>query len=126
MGVILNFMAYSVIQTTNSLTMKMLGTLRSIVTIGFGILVFKEVITIREVEGYMVALVGLVAYNMSSSGFFDKYAILQLTPDKAVYQLCTTGCAGPGELPMPFSTQDDEKLPFVGSPSVMVRKEVVD
>lgn len=88
MGVIVNFMAYSVIQATNSLMMKMLGTLRSIMTIGCGVLLFKEVITVREAEGYLVALVGFVAYNLASSGFFDKYELMQLTPDAAVRLLC--------------------------------------
>jgi len=92
-GVVVNFMAYSVIQATNSLTMKMLGTLRSIITIGFGVMLFKEVITEREAEGYLFALAGFVMYNMASSGMLDRVAILQLTPDKAIKQLCTSGCA---------------------------------
>ena len=91
-GVIVNFMSYSVIQATNSLTMKMLGTLRSIVTIGVGVGMFGEVITIREAEGYMVALVGFVMYNLASSGFFDKYPLMLVTPDKAVKEICTSGC----------------------------------
>lgn len=92
MGVIVNFMAYSVIQATNSLMMKMLGTLRSIVTIALGVVMFKEVITIQEAEGYLVALLGFVAYNLATSGYFDKYEYLQLTPVAAVRKLCDAYC----------------------------------
>jgi drug/metabolite transporter (DMT)-like permease len=90
MGVIVNFMAYSVIQSTNSLTMKMLGTLRSIVTIGFGVLLYHEVIPIREAEGYLLALVGFVGYNLASSGYLDSYEWLNVTPDKALRSMCAS------------------------------------
>jgi hypothetical protein len=92
LGVITNFMAYSVIQATNSLMMKMLGTLRSIVTIFVGVLLYKEVIAVREAEGYLVALVGFVGYNLASSGLLDRYEVLNTRPDKALGRACQ-GCA---------------------------------
>ena len=98
MGVIVNFMAYSVIQSTNSLTMKMLGTLRSIVTIGLGVFVYNEVITLREGEGYLVALVGFVGYNLASSGYFKEYKWLNMTPDKALREICMPSLSSSSEI----------------------------
>ena len=72
LGVMVNFLSYAVIQTTNSLTMKILGTFRNIVTIAIGVLVYKEVITFYEGLGYVIALLGFVCYNLSEMGYFEK------------------------------------------------------
>lgn len=101
MGVVVNFMAYSVIQATNSLTMKMLGTLRSIVTIAVGVALYKEVIPIREAEGYSLALLGFVAYNLASSGFFDQYELLNLRPDRALARVCSLCSDGAAKAALP-------------------------
>lgn len=60
MGVLVNFMGYSVIQSTNSLTMKILGTLRNIGTIAVGVLIYNEVISFYEGLGYFIALLGFI------------------------------------------------------------------
>jgi len=96
MGVIVNFMAYGVIQLTSSLMMKMLGTLRSIVTIFLGIALYGEVVDLREIEGYFVALVGFIGYNLASAGYFANNELLNLPPHKAVEKLWSNIIASSG------------------------------
>jgi hypothetical protein len=92
LGVIVNFMAYSVIQATSSLTMKMLGTLRNLVTIFLGVMLYQEVVTVQEAQGYLVALIGFIGFNLSSSGFFDQYELLQVPPHIALIQIWNRVC----------------------------------
>jgi drug/metabolite transporter (DMT)-like permease len=75
MGVGVNFITYFVIQYTSSLTMKILGTLRNILMIVVGVVVYQEVITFYQSFGYFIALVGFVGYNLSKMGYFDRVEI---------------------------------------------------
>jgi len=77
LGVMVNFLSYSVIQTTNSLTMKILGTFRNIVTIAIGVVVYKEIITFYEGMGYLIALLGFVGYNLSEMGYFERVKVAE-------------------------------------------------
>lgn len=83
LGVMVNFLSYAVIQTTNSLTMKILGTFRNIVTIAIGVVVYKEVITFYEGLGYMIALVGFIGYNLSEMGYFERVKVVVEKKDEA-------------------------------------------
>lgn len=79
MGLAVNFLSYLVIQSTSSLTMKVLGTLRNILTIFLGVFFFNETIKLNEWIGYLVALLGFVAYNMAKSGYWDPSPVLPMT-----------------------------------------------
>eukprot|EP01038_Epipyxis_sp_PR26KG_P010455 gene10455-14043_t len=84
MGIIVNFLSYLVIQRTSSLTMKVLGTLRNILTIVIGVLLYNEVITFQQGLGYTLSLLGFVAYNAAKIGYFDrKPSINNLEPQTA-------------------------------------------
>lgn len=72
MGLGINFLSYLVIQSTSSLTMKVLGTVRNIFTILLGVLFYGEVIGLQESTGYAIALLGFAAYNAAKSGYWDK------------------------------------------------------
>lgn len=71
MGLGVNFLSYFVIQATSSLTMKVLGTVRNILTILIGVMLFGEVIQFKEACGYGIALLGFAAYNAAKSGYWD-------------------------------------------------------
>lgn len=73
MGIGVNFLSYLVIQYTSSLTMKILGTARNILTIIIGVVFYKETVTMNEAIGYGVALLGFAGYNVAKSGYFDTY-----------------------------------------------------
>jgi drug/metabolite transporter (DMT)-like permease len=79
MGLAVNFLSYLVIQSTSSLTMKVLGTLRNILTIFLGVLFYNETVEANEWLGYMVALVGFVVYNIAKSGYWDSSSVLPLS-----------------------------------------------
>ena len=72
MGLCVNFLSYLVIQATSSLTMKVLGIVRSIGTIILGAFIYHETITFNEGLGYLIALAGFVSYNAAKSGYWDK------------------------------------------------------
>jgi hypothetical protein len=74
--VAVNFLSYLVIQATSSLTMKVLGTLRNILTIFLGVMFYSETIDPNEWIGYMIALLGFVAYNAAKSGYWDSSPLL--------------------------------------------------
>ena len=73
MGIGVNFLSYLVIQYTSSLTMKILGTARNIITIIVGVVFYKETVNMNEAIGYGVALLGFAGYNIAKSGYFDTY-----------------------------------------------------
>lgn len=80
LGVVVNFMAYAVIQNTSSLTMKILGTFRNIITIVLGVLLYEEHIPINEAGGYALALSGFLMYNASKLGMLEKSQCLNTVP----------------------------------------------
>ena len=61
-GVATNFSNYLVIQTAGSLTLEVLGTLRSIGLVLVGAVIFHEAVEAPEVIGYLISLTGFVAY----------------------------------------------------------------
>ncbi len=65
LGLVVNFLAYFVIQATSSLTIKVLGVARTVLTICVGVLIWAESITLQSLFGYVLSLVGFVAYNLS-------------------------------------------------------------
>ena len=73
MGIGVNFLSYLVIQYTSSLTMKILGTARNILTIMVGVVFYNETVTLNEAIGYGIALLGFTGYNVAKSGYFDTY-----------------------------------------------------
>lgn len=73
MGIGVNFISYYVIQATSSLTMKILGTLRNIIMVVVGVLLYGEVITLHQAGGYTISLIGFVGYNLAKMGYFDAH-----------------------------------------------------
>lgn len=65
LGLCVNFLSYLVIQTTSSLTMKVLGTARTILTICVGVVIWGENIGLKSMFGYGLSLAGFVSYNLS-------------------------------------------------------------
>eukprot|EP01034_Spumella_vulgaris_P031426 gene31426-38813_t len=97
MGIGVNYLSYLVIQSTSSLTMKILGTARNVMVIIIGVLFYAEVITLHEGLGYLVALVGFVGYNLAKSGYFEKGLPTTVTngKEKSTYPtLSMTGLGG--------------------------------
>jgi len=62
-----NYSTYFVIQTTGSLTLKVIGTLRNMGLICFGVMFRGEVLVAKQLIGYAVALFGFIGYNYCSS-----------------------------------------------------------
>ncbi len=60
LGVFVNFLTYFVIQLTSSLNLKILNTLRNILLIFVSIFFYKEYVSVNEVFGYSVALMGFI------------------------------------------------------------------
>lgn len=71
MGIAVNFLSYLVIQSTSSLTMKILGSVRSVGLIYIGIIFYAEEVSVNEMIGYSIALVGFFAYNAAAQGYWD-------------------------------------------------------
>ena len=69
LGLGVNFLSYLVIQATSSLTMKVLGTARNVLTILLGVLFYGETVSVNEGLGYSLALAGFAGYNASKSGW---------------------------------------------------------
>lgn len=84
MGLCVNFLSYLVIQATSSLTMKVLGIVRSIATIILGAFIYHETISFNEGLGYCIALGGFIAYNAAKSGYWETSSMInQNQPIKA-------------------------------------------
>lgn len=71
MGIGVNFITYFVIQYTSSLTMKILGTIRNILMVILGVLLYNEIITSYQAIGYLISLIGFTGYNMAKMGYFN-------------------------------------------------------
>jgi hypothetical protein len=78
LGIGVNFISYYVIQYTSSLTMKILGTVRNICMVVIGVFWYKEIVTMNQANGYGLALVGFVGYNLSKMGYFDMNSPLMI------------------------------------------------
>lgn len=73
LGICVNFIAYLVIGYTSSLTMKVLGSVRSIILIIIGILFYGEVVVLNEAIGYSIALFGFAGYNAAKMGYLSHF-----------------------------------------------------
>ena len=80
LGLAVNFLSYFVIQATSSLTMKVLGTARNVLTILLGVLFYGETVSINEGLGYSLALVGFAGYNAAKGGAWNVISILGWVP----------------------------------------------
>lgn len=58
MGIGVNYLSYLVIQYTSSLTMKILGTVRNIILIFYGVLIHGEV--------WVIAIISLISPSLPS------------------------------------------------------------
>jgi multidrug transporter EmrE-like cation transporter len=83
MGIGVNFLSYLVIQSTSSLTMKILGSVRSVGLIYIGILFYGEEVSLNEMIGYSIALLGFFLYNAASQGYWDSPKPAKVAPAKA-------------------------------------------
>ncbi|DBA82230.1 TPA: hypothetical protein ACH3X2_000503 [Trebouxia sp. C0005] len=63
MGFCVNLLAYMVIQTASSLTLKVLGTIKNAIVVWIGIIFLQELVTKLQGFGYAVSLVGFFLYN---------------------------------------------------------------
>ncbi|KAK9865387.1 hypothetical protein WJX84_008174 [Apatococcus fuscideae] len=63
LGLYVNALAYMVIQTGSSLTLKVLGTVKNALVVWLGILIFAEVVTPLQGAGYLMSLIGFGLYN---------------------------------------------------------------
>mmetsp|Transcript_31008 Transcript_31008/g.54419 ORF Transcript_31008/g.54419 Transcript_31008/m.54419 type:complete len:354 (+) Transcript_31008:90-1151(+) len=54
-----------VVQSTNALTLKILGPLRSVVVVGVSVLCLGESLSLLKGSGYVISLFGLLWYNVS-------------------------------------------------------------
>ena len=59
MGFLVNSLAYVVIQTANSLTLKVLGTVKNAMVVWIGVVFIGDVITGLQVSSFLIALAGL-------------------------------------------------------------------
>lgn len=85
MGIGVNFISYYVIQATSSLTMKILGTLRNIIMVIVGVILYAEIITFNQSIGYFVSLVGFLGYNLAKMGYFDQQRKSTLSETTTIY-----------------------------------------
>eukprot|EP01035_Chromulina_nebulosa_P021426 gene21426-27754_t len=60
LGLAVNYLSYYVIQETNSLTLKVLGTFRNVFLIFVGVFLYNEQISSNEMFGYGLSLIGFI------------------------------------------------------------------
>lgn len=63
MGFAVNLLAYIVIQTASSLTLKVLGTVKNVVVVLLGVFVLSEKVTALEALGYCVSILAFYWYQ---------------------------------------------------------------
>ncbi|KAL3152679.1 hypothetical protein ABBQ38_012274 [Trebouxia sp. C0009 RCD-2024] len=72
MGFCVNLLAYMVIQTASSLTLKVLGTIKNAIVVWIGIIFLQELVTKLQGFGYAVSLLGFFLYNYIKMQQMDK------------------------------------------------------
>ena len=80
-GIAVNYLGYALLQVTSGLTLKILGSVRSIGLVYIGVLFYDEQVTRKEMIGYGIAMIGLIFYNLAKSGYFD--GIIKPIDDKS-------------------------------------------
>merc|ERR550537_960527 len=63
LGLAVNLLSMAVVKTTNSVTLKVLGTARGVGLVLYGIVFFGEQVTMQEALGYVLTLVGFAMYT---------------------------------------------------------------
>lgn len=61
---ILNVTEYMVIQTTSSLTLSIIGVVKELLLIAFGVLFFKDKLNFVNSFGYVVCMIGILLYKI--------------------------------------------------------------
>lgn len=69
-GVFVNYITSLVIQKTSSLTMKILGIVRNLFLVFYGIFIKNDSISTNQIYGYSIVTLGLILYNLSELGIF--------------------------------------------------------
>lgn len=67
LGVAVNYVGFWVIKEVGSLSLKLLGNVRSIALVMFSYFIGESIVTAAQAAGYLISLVGLVAYYYLSS-----------------------------------------------------------
>ena len=67
LGFFVNLLSFGVIQTTSSLTYKVLGQLKNVGVVGCSILIFGSQVSGLQAGGYLISMVGFVLYNRAKS-----------------------------------------------------------
>ena len=75
LGLFVNFLSYFVIQATSSLTLKILGGVRNILTIAVGVVRYSEIVSVLELVGYAITFAGFILYSFASAGWLNGYSI---------------------------------------------------
>jgi len=63
MGLVVNFVSFSLIQVTSTLFCKILNAIRGIMLVIYGVIVYGEECTTLKLVGYSIALFGFAGYN---------------------------------------------------------------
>ena len=83
-GFFVNLTALLVIHQTSSLTLKILGTLRSALIVVIAAMVLRETVTLTQFLGYGVSLVGFYAYTMARMRAAQQAAMLAAQQQKGL------------------------------------------
>lgn len=80
LGFFVNLLSYGVIQTTSSLTFKVLGQLKNVGVVGISTVLFGNLVSGIQAFGYTVSIIGFFLYNKAKGG---PQAVQALAADKA-------------------------------------------
>lgn len=94
LGFGVNFLSFLVIQATSALTLKILNIFRTIALVFVGCLFYGEAVSLQEIGGYIVALLGFVGYNFSqmapeASDRLERSLTRCMSGQKRNYQSCS-------------------------------------
>ena len=67
LGFFVNLLSFGVIQTTSSLTYKVLGQLKNVGVVGCSIVLFGSVVSGLQAFGYSVSIIGFALYNKAKN-----------------------------------------------------------
>ena len=67
LGFFVNLLSFGVIQTTSSLTFKVLGQLKNVAVVMSSVVLFASVVSGTQAVGYLISIAGFVLYNKAKS-----------------------------------------------------------